>query len=126
MGEKAAAAQQARFHELSLANLSKYHRALNDLALGIWYEGCGDCSKPLDDCQCKKATPVRVYQRMPDRIALEALISHAVGKAVQKRETVTETEIVIQHSVPRPGLKALPEETDDGDDEAGPDLEDGS
>lgn len=120
MGEKAAAQQQARFHELSLANLSKYHRALNNLALGIYYEGCVKCKAPIDDCQCGKKSGVDIYQRMPDRIALEALISHAVGKAVQKRETVTETEIVIQHSVPRPGLKseAVVEEDEAEEDDA--------
>lgn len=91
-----------QFHRLATADLGEYYAAMRRLALGAWYEGCASCAKPLASCQCRQSSGVAVYQQLPDRNVLMFLAEQATGKAVQKSAVAPDTEIIIQHQVPRP------------------------
>lgn len=111
--KQSGASALARFHNLALNDLDDYYQALRRLALGVWYEGCSTCSKPLDTCQCRQPLGVSVYQQIPDRNVLMFLAEQATGKATQKTQATPDTEIIIQHSVPRPGMRPEPLEEED-------------
>ena len=70
-----------------MQDLDDYYDTLKQLALGVWVE---DEEKG------------RVYQRPPDRQALETLISHAKGKPATTQASTPDTQITFISKVPRP------------------------
>ena len=75
------------------------------LAAGIWVEWCTRCRAGSADCTCDRPDKTKLYQRPPDRQALEVLVEHARGKAAQAAAVQSDTSITLVCNVPRPPVK---------------------
>lgn len=88
---KAAQSAASRFQERAAADFDRIYNALADLAFGVWVQDVGIDGK------------VRVYQRIPDRGALQTLIEHLKGKAAVAAVSQPDQSITfIAGHVPRP------------------------
>lgn len=75
---------------------------LTEMARGIYYEGCSRCKKAVSLCACEVPAATRIYQKPPDRQALEILVEHGRGRAAQAAQAAQDTSITLVCNVPRP------------------------
>lgn len=85
-----------RFSEQAFKDLDALYEAQKQLALGVWYEGCGKCQKDLKECRCKGGPQeVRIYKAPPHQRAGAELIAHAKGRAAVAQQSALETQITV-------------------------------
>lgn len=112
-----------RFAKKSLADLDAIYEAQKALALGLYYEGCMACAKPVKKCRCKEGPQaVRIYQEPPNQKAGKDLMEHAKGRAAQAAQVQHETQITVslgckkcgntEPLIPRPKARSKEEESD--------------
>lgn len=97
--------EQQAFVKGAQAALPEALEILQELARGIWVEGCGRCKKYIEACQCNETNSVRIYRKPPDRQALEVLVEHGRGRAGQAPGQAVDTQIFIVSAIPRPKEK---------------------
>lgn len=95
----------ARFQERALGDLDRLYDAALDLALGVFYEGCGHCKREVESCICRKPEPVRIYRQRPNAKALGDIISHIKGRPAQAQQAQAESSFTLICRAPRPPLK---------------------
>lgn len=104
---KAAQSAASRFQERAAQDFERIYDALADLAFGVWVQDVDH-----------EGEVTRVYQRIPDRGALQTLIDHLKGRAAVASVTQPDTTITfIAGHVPRP-VRADKEVEPDGSSEA--------